>query len=346
MPRVLEYIFGWEVFSFGVGLLLVAGTLLVADEFRKYTAGRVAFYLAGAWIIGKILMWSIFTSEKFIMRGILTFLVVGLVGVGISEAARLISQKQGTAEASAPQPAEPPKPPLVQQSTGPTKSNQSDTHQPPAPQKPAAAPPVQQTSQGANSPNTNTTITGNQNTVTNNITVNPPVPPKLAFKDETDVVSFSLGEHGVTFNTSIANLRQMPWQPFRIGGPGANSPSFSLMAEGDTLVVTASVGGGQFGPVIQVRNNVVSVREPSFDRNSNEHALEVVNADGKPVFQLIQKNPTHIIINGFFPVPNGRPIIAGPDGTTMAASDQDVANFHLKPIFKDPSWKYPGQYAD
>jgi hypothetical protein len=226
------------------------------------------------------------------------------------------------------------------------ESNQSNIQEQSPPQEPPASPTVQQNSRGANSPNTS--ITGNNNRVSNSITVNPAAAgvqsPKLTFKDQSDVVSLSLGEGGATFSTSIARLRKMPWQPFVM--MGVNSPNFSISADVDTLLVTTSVGGGHFGPVIEVRNNAVAVREPSFDRNSNEHAFEVVNANGQPVFQLIQKNPTHIVINGYFPVENSRPILAGPDGFFTAATDEQVASFHLKPIFKYPAWKFPGQYAD
>jgi hypothetical protein len=225
-------------------------------------------------------------------------------------------------------------------------SDRPTTQQQSNPQKPPTSPPVQQHSQGANSPNTN--IAGNNNTVTNNTIVNKPAPqtqpPKLVFRDQTDVVSLSLGEGGATFSTSIARLRHGPWQPIYVAG--ANSPNFSILMSGDTLLVTTSVGGGHFGPVIEVRNNVVAVRDPKFDKNSNEHALEVVNDKGQPVFQLIFKNATHIVINGYFPVPNGRPILAGPDGFKQGVTDEQVASFHLKPIFKYPAWKYPGQYAD
>ena len=214
------------------------------------------------------------------------------------------------------------------------KPSNSDIQQQSTPPKPSS-PPVQQNTRGANSPNTN--IDRNNNTVTNSITVNPPAAetrtPQLTFTDQTDVVSLSLGEGGATFSRSITSLRKMPWQPFVMG---AKSPRFSIFADGNTLLVTTSVGGGQFGPVIEVRNNVFAVRDPSFDRNSNEHAFEVVSGDGRPVFQLIQKNPRHVIINGYFPLPNGRPILAGPEGLITNATDEQVSNFRLKPIFKYP----------
>jgi len=128
----------------------------------------------------------------------------------------------------------------------------------------------------------------------------------------------------------------------------SNGPEFSFSMSGETLLVNAKIGaGGQFGPIIEIRNNAFAVRNPNFDSNSNERALEVVTSDGLPVFQLIQKSPTQVVINGIFPVDNGRRMtIAGPDGVKQFATDADLANFHLKPIFKYPAWKHPGEYAD
>ncbi len=79
-----------------------------------------------------------------------------------------------------------------QQQSNPQKP---DTQQPSPPQKPSPSPPVQQNSRGANSPNTN--IIGNNNTVTNTITIKepPPQPPKLRFKDQSALVYFSSRVH-------------------------------------------------------------------------------------------------------------------------------------------------------
>src|SRR5229473_4631490 len=81
-------------------------------------------------------------------------------------------------------------------------------------------------------------------------------------------------------------------------------------------------------------------------RGQATNALEVVNADGIPLFQMIRKTPTNIIVNGIFPMPRGGIIVAGPKGMIANANQSDVDGLQLKPIFKYPSWKYPGQYAD
>src|SRR5689334_2462131 len=110
MQPVLDYIFGWEVFSFGVGILLVAGSLLVADEFKEFTAARVCFALTAVWIVGKMFMWCYLTNDSFYTRALVTFVVVGLVGVGASEGMRLIGEREARSEKNLPQQAETKKP--------------------------------------------------------------------------------------------------------------------------------------------------------------------------------------------------------------------------------------------
>jgi hypothetical protein len=39
-------------------------------------------------------------------------------------------------------------------------------------------------------------------------------------------------------------------------------------------------------------------------------------------------------------------MLASPEQVIFEANDEAIANFHLKPIFKYPAWKYPGQYAE
>jgi hypothetical protein len=230
----------------------------------------------------------------------------------------------------------------------PSNQNSSPPQNPPAspPQKPPVSPPVSQNSKGPNSPNVNVGGNNNTTTVTINSAAQPPQlkQPEFKFRNATDVVTFWFG-HGMSFTTSIARLRNgPPWAPMVMGG-GAQ---FSFSMSGETLLVNAKIGaGGEFGPIIEISNNAFAVRDPHFDSNSNEHALEVVTSDGLPVFQLIQKSPTQVVINGISPVGDGRRMtIAGPDGVIQYATDAQLANFHLKPIFKYPAWKYPGEYAD
>ncbi len=118
MRSMLDYVFGWEVFSLGVGLLLVAGSLTVSDEFKKYTAAKIFFCLAAIWIFGKILMWSFLTSEKFTVRTTIAFLACGFVGAGLAEAVRLIGQRESKADPPTTQQGKPKVPDIQQKSEG------------------------------------------------------------------------------------------------------------------------------------------------------------------------------------------------------------------------------------
>jgi hypothetical protein len=208
----------------------------------------------------------------------------------------------------------------------------TDTSQQVDPKKPD----VQQRSEGANSPNTN--ITGNNNTVTNTTVVHPPQP---TFHEKSETVSFSLGENGMITGYAIESLRKKAAKPFMFGG---KAPVI-LSMKGDTLMVEFSVWSGDEKPLIEVKDNEFTVRVPGCDKNSSAKALEIINANGVVLFQLIRKSSTNVAINGIFPSPIGL-ILAGPDGTITGARQSDLDHFRLKPIFKYPAWKYPGQYAD
>lgn len=195
---------------------------------------------------------------------------------------------------------------------------------------------VQQESHGANSPN----IVGNGNRVTINANT-PAVLPQPTFREKADSIYFSLGEHGVTDIQTMEHLRKQPAKPFLFNGYAP----VVLRAKGNVLLYDVTIWGGDGKPPIEVKNNQFTVLVPDWDWNSNPNAFEVVNESGVPVFQMIRKNPNHFVVNGVFPLPGGNVIAAGPDG--MGGPYSSVPpNFALKPIFKYPSWKFAGQYAE
>jgi len=205
------------------------------------------------------------------------------------------------------------------------------------PQGEPKKPDIQQQSKGANSPN----IVGNNNTVTINPATPIAHPPEPTFHEKSETVSFSLGEGGVTVGYSIEQLRKKSATPFMFG----NFPPVTLSVKGNILKVDVKVWNGNGNPHIEVRDNEFTVRVPGCDKNSNTNALEVVNANGVVLFQLIRKSSTNVVINGIIPSPAGL-ILAGPNGTILGASQSKLDQFRLKPIFKYPAWKYPGQYAE
>jgi hypothetical protein len=259
----LDLIFSDVALGLGVPLLVTAGCLLLSDEFKQFKAAKAFFCLATVWVCGRVLMWSVFTSEAFYTRALATFLAFGIVGVGLAEALRATSHREHSLRNPEQ---EPPKPP----------------------------PPVQQESHGNNSPNT--TVVGNNNT----ITVNSVTQPSLGFREKSDsqTVSFSLG-NGMTDTQSVARLRKESYAPMKIGG----YTPVTLHMKGNVLLFHFKVWNSEGKPPIEVIDNEFVVRLPGLDKNSNSNALEVVNINGVPVFQMIRKTPTHLVVNGIFPTP-------------------------------------------
>jgi len=115
---ILGFIFGDFAVGIGATLLIGAGFTLLADEFKAFKAARICFYLATAWIYGKVFMWAYFTSERFVVRATLAFLVCGVVGVSLIEALRLTTHREATAERPGPPPMAPP--PVAPDTSPPT----------------------------------------------------------------------------------------------------------------------------------------------------------------------------------------------------------------------------------
>jgi hypothetical protein len=91
---VLDSILNEWVVGFGVPILVSLGIGMLADEFKEYKAARWCFWVSAVWLWGKILMWSIFSSEVFLIRAVSVFLVCGVVGIGLMESLRLTSKRE------------------------------------------------------------------------------------------------------------------------------------------------------------------------------------------------------------------------------------------------------------
>jgi hypothetical protein len=94
-----------------------------------------------------------------------------------------------------------------------------------------------------------------------------------------------------------------------------------------------------------------------YDKNWSENAFEVVRSrngfevardDTVSIFQMIHKNSNTIEINGIFPIGHDQALFISSDQapTVVKTTDPDFLTYGLKPIFKYPSWKFQGQYAD
>ena len=157
------------------------------------------------------------------------------------------------------------------------------------------------------------------------------------FSEDTKDVIFSLGERGMSAGYSRDALAETPREPFNFSG---YSP-VKLYIEGDQLYADVTIYGGSGLPPIQIAHNKLINKPPNWDFNSNETALEIVNDKGVPIYQFYYKTTSHIVMNGIFPFPGGL-ILANESGAVL--NPRLPATFKLKPIFKYPSWKYPGEY--
>lgn len=81
--------------------------------------------------------------------------------------------------------------------------------------------------------------------------------------------------------------------------------------------------------VVQIKKNKVEVMPAGWDMNFSANAVEVVDANQHPIFQMIRRRANVIQIAGLF---------VGKGGTMFDARP-------AKTLFKYPSWEFRGQYA-
>lgn len=163
---------------------------------------------------------------------------------------------------------------------------------------------------------------------------------KPTFTADAGKVSITLGKNKRVWD--VSELKKKPKDPLLFPGKGKVKPLL-IYIEDDNLFADCTVYGGEGLPSISVKHNNPSNVPPGWDFNINETALEVVNKEGAPVYQFIYKTKSHVVINGVFPTPSGPFIV---DEESIRRASALPVKTHMKRIFKYPSWKYPGQYAD
>jgi hypothetical protein len=117
---------------------------------------------------------------------------------------------------------------------------------------------------------------------------------------------------------------------------------------GDVLFSFTAWAGG----LIRIENNKVQISNAFVDRNFSKNALEIIDKQGEPVFQMIRENASHITIYGIFTVPLADPTTGrrrvwclDDEHPLDMGTTECPADFKLTPIFRYPYWKYPGEYA-
>ncbi len=152
----------------------------------------------------------------------------------------------------------------------------------------------------------------------------------------------SLGGGGASAGASLEDIKKANVKLFSLGG---YNPVKLRLIDG-IVYCDVQTWGGPMGPPIKIVQNKLSVQPPFWDHNFNANALEVVDERGEPIFQFIRKAPDHFVINGLLEMPDRTYVLASDTGLKGGITSPVMPRGTLKPIFKYPAWKYPGQLAD
>jgi hypothetical protein len=110
-------------------------------------------------------------------------------------------------------------------------------------------------------------------------------------------------------------------------------PPFSFYLDKNGLpAIKLTVYGRGGKPYFKLEGHDFVVTPDGWDRNWNEHAIEVVNAQRIPLIRAVWKRNDLLEISG---------IISSPTGAAIMTISEE-----WKPLFRYPSWKYPRQVAD
>lgn len=153
------------------------------------------------------------------------------------------------------------------------------------------------------------------------------------FRPGIEKVDLTFGSNHFIYD--VSQLQKTSAHPLMLGG----LVPIILYVEGDKLYADVTLFGGPGLPAVVVKHNNFLVRPPGWDANSDSSALEVVDSQLRPVFQMTYASEQHIIINGYFPYPGGL-VVATDAGMT---NNPTGALPPLTRIFRYPSWKYPSQ---
>ena len=166
--------------------------------------------------------------------------------------------------------------------------------------------------------------------------------PTIGFEDDSDVVEASFGT--MTGGNHVAMLKQMNGRPvYPIDYNGITPVQFQYL-DGKVSYSVKFWSPNQQS-TIEVTDGRFTVRNDSLDRNYSSRALEVVTRDGHPILQIIWLTPGHMRLNGLFPLPDGSALCMSDSGPKTVSANSPFSECHIPPVFKYPSWKYPGEFA-
>ena len=158
------------------------------------------------------------------------------------------------------------------------------------------------------------------------------------FKEKIEKVVVWIGAIGMEFSAEQAAKTI----PVSVGG----AVPVHLHVTGGRLFADVEIWNGGDKPPVEVKDNEFVLRPPSWDRNSNEQALEIVDENQKVVFQLIYKTSSVVVVNGLFPGTHGQFLLASPDGFIINPSSEQLLENRPKPLFRYLSWQHPHEQVN
>ncbi|PYI92056.1 MAG: hypothetical protein DME97_11450 [Verrucomicrobia bacterium] len=145
------------------------------------------------------------------------------------------------------------------------------------------------------------------------------------FNERVDEYRFTLGS-GIIAHKLASELKAgARWEPIVMGD---KAPITLYVENGEFFAdFNAALLPGEHP--IKLRHNELQGKPHGWDMNSNDSALEIVDENGAPVFQMVWADSAHIIVKGDFVL------------NTMRMTFPPVGS----PIFKYPAWKFPSELA-
>jgi hypothetical protein len=169
--------------------------------------------------------------------------------------------------------------------------------------------------------------------------------PQLGFQDDSDSVSATFGP-SLTGSNHIYMLKQMNQPVFPVTVDGFAPLAFRWDKVRSRVSYTIKFWSPDNRATVEVTDGQFVVRNVYLDRNFTKNALEVVANNGQqPILQVIWKTPGHMILNGLFNRSDGMLLCMAENVPTVLHPSQ-ASQCQIKPIFKYPSWKFEGVYAD
>lgn len=135
---------------------------------------------------------------------------------------------------------------------------------------------------------------------------------------------------------SESNTRDKPVHMLQLG----DYASIDGYVENGRVYVNAVLFGDENQKVVTIKHNEFTSPPAKWDRNFDDTALEIVDGNLVPRFQLIYKDTRTVIINGVYPHPGGL-IVMADDGMTI--NPTPPLRVTMRRRFKYPSRLYQGQ---